>query len=218
MISVIITTYNYGRYVERALRSVLTQTESKGRVEVIVVDDASTDHTVEVLTNYAQDARIYHLEENVGLAAARNFGIRKAKGQFIVFLDADDYLQQDALYVQRVFLEGNNAIDAVATDYYTVNEQGTHLEHVSCESHPIACGIMFRKDYLHDIGLYDESFRAREEEDLRIRFLNKYSIYHLPVPMYRYRKHGSNLTSNEAEMKHYQEKLDAKHNADDSAK
>mgnify|MGYP000969530494 CR=1 FL=1 len=70
---------------------------------------------------------------------------------------------------------------------------------------------MFRKDLLYEIGLYDESFRAREEEDLRIRFLDKYQIFNIPLALYRYRMHGSNLTSNLEEMGIYAEKLKDKH-------
>jgi len=212
MISLIITTYNYGHYLERAIRSALDQTLDKDQYEVIVIDDASTDQTSLILDNYNEDIRIIRFEKNTGLSAARNEGIRKAKGQFIVFLDADDYIQKDLLYIQKVFLEHNNSIDAVAVDYYIVDEKGNHLEHVSVEEKPIACGIMFRKDLLFDIGLYDESFRAREEEDLRIRFLMKHQVTRIPLPLYRYRKHNSNLTNDIHKMDTYAKLLSQKHN------
>ena len=104
MISLIITTYNYGHYLERAIRSALDQTIDKDQYEVIIIDDASTDHTSQILENYKEDIRSIRFEKNNGLSAARNEGIRKAKGQFIVFLDADDYIQRDLLYIQKVFL------------------------------------------------------------------------------------------------------------------
>lgn len=211
MISLIITAYNYDRYIERALRSALEQNYPKNKYEIIVVNDASTDHTAQILENYLDQVRVYNLPKNVGLAAARNFGIRKAKGQFITFLDADDYIHVDLLFVQHLFLEQNNKIDAVSSDYYLVNEKGTHIQHVDANEKPIACGIMFRKDYLYDVGLYDETFRAREEEDLRMRFLQKFEVYNLPLPLYRYRMHGNNLTKDKEIMNHFQEKLKDKH-------
>ncbi|MEO8761158.1 MAG: glycosyltransferase family A protein [Bacteroidia bacterium] len=211
MVSVIITTYNYEKYIERAIRSCLDQSLSKKQYEVIVVNDCSTDSTTQILENYKDDVRIFNLEKNTGLSAARNFGIKKALGQFVVFLDADDYIQRDMLLMQNLFLCENNLLDAVSVDYYLVNERGTHLTHENSEEKPIACGVMFRKDLLHDIGLYDETFRAREEEDLRIRFLKKHKIYNIILPLYRYRMHDNNLTKNEKEMNKFAKILKNKH-------
>jgi len=211
MVSVIITAYNYDRYLERCLRSVLDQSLPKSQYEIIVVNDGSTDKTKEVLDNYTDIARVFHLEKNMGLSYARNFGIKKARGMFVVFVDADDYIQHDMLLIQKTFLTENNKLDAVSVDYYLVDERGTHLEHVNAEEKPIACGIMFRKDFLYDIGLYDESFRAREDEDLRIRFLQKYKIYNIILPLYRYRMHDSNLTKDKEKMDEHLNKLIKKH-------
>lgn len=211
MVSIIITAYNYEKYIERAVRSCLDQSLQNSQYEIIVVNDCSTDNTKKILENYADEIRVFHLEKNSGLSAARNFGVKKAKGQFVVFLDADDYIQKDLLLIQKTFLAENNTLDAVSVDYYLVDERGNHLEHVNTEEKPIACGVMFRKDLLLDIGLYDESFRAREEEDLRIRFLKKHKIYNIILPLYRYRMHDNNLTKNEGEMDKYQQKLNDKH-------
>jgi glycosyltransferase involved in cell wall biosynthesis len=211
MISLIITAHNYAQYVERAIRSALDQSLGNSEYEILVINDASTDHTAEVLENYQEEVRVFNLAQNLGLAGARNFGIQKAKGQFIIFLDADDYIHRDLLKVQKLFLEENTKLDAVSTDYYLVNERGERIEHVCAEEKPIACGIMFRKDFLYNIGLYDEKFRAREEEDLRIRWTEQYNIYNLIVPLYRYRMHESNLTKNTTTMDEHRELLDSKH-------
>jgi len=210
-VSIIITTYNYAKFIERAIRSCLDQSMQKNSCEILVINDCSTDETALILENFKDECKVFNLPENVGLSAARNFGIKKAKGQFVVFLDADDYLQKDLIYVQKTFLTENNNIDAISTDYFLVDEKGNHIEHVNAEEKPIACGIMFRKDLLFDIGLYDESFRAREEEDLRFRFLKKHNIYNLILPLYRYRKHGNNLTDNKVEMDKHAAKLKDKH-------
>lgn len=211
MVSLIITSYNYANYVERAIRSALDQSLSSDRYEILVINDASTDRTEAVLANYTDQVRIFNLEENLGLAGARNFGLKKARGQFVVFLDADDYIHRDLLKVQKLFLEENNSLDAVSTDYWLVDERGRHLEHINAEEKPIACGIMFRKDFLFDIGLYDETFRAREEEDLRIRWSQRYKIYNLIVPLYRYRMHQENLTKDASAMLDGARQLEKKH-------
>ena len=100
-VSIIITCYNYGRYIERAIRSCIEQSMPNSNYEILVINDCSTDETTSVLENFKDDCRIFNLTENIGLSAARNFGIKKAKGQFVVFLDADDYLQKDLIYVQK---------------------------------------------------------------------------------------------------------------------
>jgi glycosyltransferase involved in cell wall biosynthesis len=212
LVSVIITSHNYARYVERAIRSVLSQSLHRDQYEIIVIDDASTDETPAVLENYKEECRVFRLEKNVGLSEARNYGIRKAVGMYVLFLDADDYIQHDLLKVQSVFLTENNRLDAVASDYYLVNDFGDHTEWVSAAEKPIACGIMFRKDRLFDVGLYDTTFRAREDEDMRIRFLKKFNIYNIILPLYRYRRHENNLTNNTEEMEKYRLKLGEKHN------
>lgn len=211
MVSIIITTYNYAQYVERAIRSALDQSLPTSEYEILVVNDCSTDRTPDILQNYTDEVRVFNLEKNLGLSGARNFGIQKAKGQFIVFLDADDYIHKDLLKVQKLFLDENPKLDAVSTDYFLVDERGARIEHVNAEEKPIACGIMFRKDFLYNIGLYDETFRAREEEDLRIRWIQKYNIHNLLIPLYRYRMHTSNLTKDEDAMTKHQELLQSKH-------
>ncbi len=216
LVSVVITAYNYGRYIERAIRSAMSQSLERSSYEIIVVDDASTDETPKILENYTDEIRMFRMDKNVGLAQSRNFGIQKARGQYVVFLDADDYFQHDILKIQSVFLTENNRLDAVSVDYHLVNELGDHIEWVAAEKEPIACGIMFRKDRLYDVGLYDTEFRAREDEDMRIRFLKKFNIYNIILPLYRYRRHGNNLTSNSEEMEKYRAKLDRKHNNPES--
>jgi glycosyltransferase involved in cell wall biosynthesis len=211
MISLIITSYNYASFVERAIRSALDQSLDDSKYEIIIVNDASTDRTEAVLENYLEECRVFNLKENVGLAAARNYGIRKAKGQFVMFLDADDYIHRDLLYITKLHLEENNQLDAVCTDYWLVDERGNHIKHVSSEEEPIACGILFRKDFLFNVGLYDEEFRAREEEDLSIRWKKKYDVHRIVLPLYRYRMHEENLTKNAKEMDVFKTKLEKKH-------
>ena len=77
---------------------------------------------------------------------------------------------------------------------------------------PIACGILFRKETLIDIGLYDESFLYNEEVELRLRYLKKYSIERLAIPLYRYRRHADNITNDKLKMEEYKKKIIEKHN------
>src|SRR6476646_7317531 len=90
LISVVITTYNYGRFIEQAIGSVLSQEFPAEQVEIVVVDDGSTDDTAERVKKYGSRVR-YLQQENRGQAAALNFGFAKARAEIISLLDADDY-------------------------------------------------------------------------------------------------------------------------------
>ena len=210
-ISVIITCHNYAKYLSRAIRSAIDQTLDKRNYEIIVIDDASTDETKEVMNSYEGFIRPIFLKENVGLAQARNIGIRAALGRYVINLDADDYFDEKILYIESLFLGHNPEWGAVSCDYIIVDDKEKHIKRVSGKEHPIACGIMLRKDLLYDIGLYDSKFKVREEEELRKRFEKKYTIINLDIPLYRYRRHRKNLTKNKKEMEKYKKKLIKKH-------
>jgi len=210
-VSIIIPVYNGEKFIQRAIRSVVDQNFPRKQFEIIVVDDGSTDNTVEVIQPFKNFVRILRHEKNMGLAASRNTGIKAARGQYIVNLDADDYLHQDFLSIEVLFLSLNEDFDAVSCDYYIVDEYEKHIERKNATEYPIACGIMFKMEQLVKIGLYSEDFMVREEEDLRQRFLKKFRIHHIPLPLYRYRKHDDNLTNNQELMKKYKKKFHEKH-------
>ena len=210
-VSVIIPCHNHGMYLARAIRSTLDQSMPRSDYEVIVVDDGSEDCTRTVMESHGSLIKPIYFDKNQGLGHARNEAIRVALGQFIVCLDADDYFDQSLLQIESLFLLRNADWDAVSCDYYIINKNEEHIERVNGLENPVACGIMFRKEHLVEIGLYDETFRAREEEDLRHRFLQHFSIHHIPLPLYRYRRHESNLTNDDVMMENHREKLAEKH-------
>ena len=214
-ISVIIPTHNCAKYIGRALRSALDQTFPKEQYEVIVVDDGSTDDTKNLLKPFRKLAKIMTLKKNRGLAYARNYAIRNALGKFIVCLDADDYISNNLLLVEHLFLRHNSYIDAVSCDYFIVDKDEEIVKRHDAAEHPIACGIMFYKDKLKEIGLYDESFLMHEDIDLRKRYLTKFNIYNIGLPLYRYRDHDNNLTKKKKHSKLYSKKLHKKHDIKD---
>lgn len=211
-VSIIITNYNYSKYLNRSIRSAFVQKYPEHQYEIIVVDDSSTDWSREIIESYGKTINPICLNENVGLAGARNIGIKAAKGRHIVFLDADDYLNRNIIYIEAMFLDLNPRWDAVACDYYIIDDNEVIIGRDSCVENPIACGIMFKREQLIRIGMYDESFEMWEEKDLRIRFLNKFKIHHIELPLYRYRKHENNLTNDKDTAEKYFDKLNIKHN------
>lgn len=210
-VSIVIAANNAEKYIARAIRSGLDQNFNR-KFEVVVVNDGSTDQTKKILDYYSDDIKIVNLPKRKGLAFARNEGIRTSNGRYIVNLDADDYMHNDLIYIESCFLNLNTKWDAVSCDYIIVDEHEDHIKRVSANKEPIACGVMFRVERLIEIGLYDSKFEANEEKDLRIRFEKKgYSIHNIDLPLYRYRRHSSNLTNDKEKMKKYDKLLKAKH-------
>ena len=166
-ISVIVPVYNHEKYIGRCLRSLLRQTITGSEFEIIVINDASTDNTIDAIKPFLQDIIYVDNEIQKGLPACLNRGIKLARGWFIVRVDSDDYVHNEYLNILSLHLMLNHDIDAIACDYIVVNENQDHLEYKNCIVEPIGCGIMFRIDQLIDIGLYDETFLLKEEEELR---------------------------------------------------
>ena len=214
-ISVIVPTFNQEDFIGRCLRSLLHQSIPQKEYEIIVIDDGSTDKTGYALKIFKDPSnstiRIIELAENQGLPAALNTGIRSSVGTYIVRVDSDDYVNYNFLSFLSVYLDLNPAIDAVACDYITVDDTEAIVSHFSSIEDPIACGIMFRRHQLMDIGLYDEKFLRNEEKELRIRFEKKYKISNLAVPLYRYRRHAGNITNDLELMAKHEKLLNTKH-------
>ena len=200
-VSVIVPTYNRAKYIGRTIRSLLDQAWAKDNYEIIVINDGSSDQTPTILNVFSDSIKLINLPQNMGLPYALNAGIKQARSEFVVRVDDDDYLHEDFLKTLYNFLEMNKDFDAVCCDYLVINEREQVTERKNAEKDPIACGIMFRKDQLIDIGLYNESpfdkkFLYREDEDLRKRFIQKYKIQRIELPLYRYMMHSGNMTTN----------------------
>jgi glycosyltransferase involved in cell wall biosynthesis len=206
-ISVIIPVYNQERYIARCLHSILSQTFNEDFFEIIVINDASTDNTSFVLKQYQKNITIINNKKNIGLPACLNLGIKNSNSQYIVRLDSDDYVNNKFLEILYMFANYNSKINAYACDYHLIDENEQIIETVNCMEKPIGCGIIFRRQDLIKIGMYDEEFLLNEEKDLRSRFENEFVINRIELPLYRYRKHDSNMTNNKDAMSHYNKKL-----------
>lgn len=209
-ISVIIAAHNEEKYIGRSIRSILNQ-RIDIEYEVIVIDDGSTDRTLFALEGFGKKINIIKSKKKMGLPASLNKGLKAARGKYVVRVDADDYVNSDYLFLMRRFLEDNHYMHAIACDYQEVDGEEIIIERRNCLENPIGCGIMFRRDHLIDIGLYDEDFLMHEDRDLRVRFTKKYSIHRLELPLYRYRKHENNMTNNSEKMAEYEERFRGKH-------
>lgn len=174
--------YNVGWCVRRALDSILAQ--SYRQYEVIVVNDGSSDDTGEVLNSYGEKLRVLE-QQNSGMCSARNAGILVARGEYIAFLDADDWWLPTKLTRQMSLMQENPEIGYCSTSARVVNPEGELLNLWCCPQidgsilktlfihHAAIAGgcssVVVRKRLLQKVGLFDESLRGFEDPDLWIR-------------------------------------------------
>jgi glycosyltransferase involved in cell wall biosynthesis len=195
LISVIVCAWNEELYIQTCIRSLLNQ-KIEAPFEIILVNDCSTDSTLKIMENY-RDTGIVKIKsnlKNMGIGYTSNVGIRMAHGRYVVRVDADDYVSE--YFLQTLFLAMNDMVTykAVSCDYHLVSKNGEIIGRKKFPDAPIACGIMFEKEALIDIGLYNDDLRVFEERELLKRFLGSYQILNLPISLYRYRIHEANTS------------------------
>jgi glycosyltransferase involved in cell wall biosynthesis len=193
-VSVIIPTFNRARWVQEAVASVLAQTFRD--FEVLVVDDGSTDATLEVLGPFFNHIKMVRLKKQRGVSAARNLGIRASQGTWLAFLDSDDLWLKDKLARQMAFLEAHPELLICQTDEIwmrnavRVNPPATHqkvggdiffesLER--CLVSPSA--VMLHRRLLDEVGTFDENLPAAEDYDLWLRVAWRYPVGLVPEPL-----------------------------------
>lgn len=166
--------------------------------EIIVVDDGSTDNSIEVIESFEDEIKPIFLKENTGVAYASNIGIRKARGMFVIRVDADDYINRNMLLFMSEILIWNKDIGFVYCDHLVVNKKEEKIDRLRLDTvkelYNHGAGIMFRKSYLEAIGLYDVNLKNCEDYDLLRRYLKNFDGYYLKIPLYRYFRHGKNIT------------------------
>lgn len=194
-ISVVITNYNYGKYIRRCLRSLLNQDLARDRYELIVVDDHSTDDSVGAIESFkgAGDITILVNKRNLGVGASARVGVDHSRGKYFVRVDADDYVQPPFLSMLYNFLRFCPQYVGVSCDYFLTDNDERVLSAESFKEQGLACGLMLRTSYLERIGSYNKKKKVFEDRDLFER-IEREKIYHLPVPLYNYVKHGNSLT------------------------
>jgi len=208
LVSVVIPSYNYARFLGDAIESVVRQVYE--RVEIVVVDDGSTDDTARVVGSYP--AVKYVRQENQGLAAARNTGIRHATGEYVVFLDADDRLLPTALAAGVESLRDHPEAAFTWGRFRCIGGDGSPLDDTVPPSLPDddpyrallrmnhivnPATVMYRREAIERIGGFDldASVRASEDYDLYLRLASEYPICRHFETVVEYRKHDANMSA-----------------------
>lgn len=216
MISIIIPIYNAGKYLTQCLESIRTQTYEE--FEVLLIDDGSTDNSADICKKITgcDDRFYYHYKENGGVSSARNYGLQQAKGQWISFVDADDWITPD--YLQTLASQQPEA-DITFFGVYTVSPEGNqatlvHLPVYTEERNRIEesiltlrCGNpgdvfgwtwdkMFRAEIIHQYHIrFPENISFREDELFTLEYCRYItSLRIINQPLYYYRKTSDGLT------------------------
>lgn len=202
LVTVYITNHNYGKYLSKSIKSVLNQ--SFKDFELIIIDDGSIDNSKEILKKYEKNKKIKIIfQKNKGLIISNNLALRLAKGKYIMRLDADDWLDTYAIEIMSNVLEKNSKVGLVFPDFFIVDKSGEIIN--SVRRHDFrkvrlfdqpahgAC-TMVRKENLRDIGGYDEEFNCQDGYYLWLRFIKKYLVRNINLPLFYYRQHGESLS------------------------
>jgi len=209
-VTVVIPCYNQAHFLGEAVESVLSQ--SHPRHEIVVVDDGSTDDTAEVASRYP-GVRLIR-QENGGLSAARNAGLGQSRGEYVVFLDADDRLLPEALEVgvreleahpRCAFVSGHIRLIAADGSPLRIPPQALHRAHVRGDHYLgllyyssvwIPGSVMFRSSIFGSIGGFDPSVDGAADYDLYLRIARDYPVHYHGEVVLDYRRHGTNMTRN----------------------
>ncbi len=197
-ISVVIPVFNGAGFIGEAIESVLAQDEKP--LEIIVVDDGSTDNSAEIAESFGSPVLVLR-QENRGPAAARNRGLRAARGQYIAFLDADDLYSPDKFALQADRLDRHPGVDIVIGKQRYLRPPGIQAEaeriladHEDRFTLPFNT-CLFRRSVFDRVGLADETMRMVDDWDwfMRAREARVPLMLHRHVVLYR-RLHEANIT------------------------
>jgi glycosyltransferase involved in cell wall biosynthesis len=206
-VSAVITAYNSEAFIADAIKSVLTQNRVVD--EIVVVDDGSTDGTRRIVAEFADEGIKYILQPNSSAGAARNRGIRETSGDFIAFLDADDFWLKDKTRLQVKYLEDqpNAALVSGFARWWNVDKDFIRISGKVFKNmrtlrrellvHNVIGNpsmVMVRRSALEQGGVFDEKIRWGQDWDLWIRLIDKFEAAVLPEPLTVYRWHQDNLS------------------------
>jgi len=215
LVSVIIPNYNYAHYLPAAIDSVFGQTYPN--LEVIVVDDGSTDHSKEVLAGYG-DRVVSVFQQNQGVSAARNNGVRASSGELIAFLDADDVWLPTKVAQQVQRFDNDAALGLVHVGVDEVDTRGNSLitrldglsgqvekELIMLTSRSIfggGSGLMVPRRVFDEVGGFDQGLSTSADWDIFYQICERYPVEFVPEILLKYRVHDSNMHGNVPVMEH----------------
>lgn len=226
LVSVIIPSFNSAKYLGSAIQSVLDQTYTD--IEIIIVNDGSTDETESVLEGYIGKVVIIN-QKNSGVSAARNNGFKISQGEFVCFLDADDWFFPSNIDSKVNMLNSNPKLglvhgNVVVTDE-NLNSNGTILKGKKGKVIPellklvppaIPCpsNVLIRREAIINHSVFDERLSTSADYDLWLRIAQEWDVGWVNEECIKYRQHGSNMFSNLELFQHDMELIFSKYQLD----
>lgn len=198
LVSVIIPVYNGEDYLAEAIESLLAQVHRP--IEIIVVDDGSSDRSADVVRSFPETIRYYY-QRNSGSGAARNTGVQKARGSLLAFLDADDLWVKEKLSLQMPMLEADPALDMVfghVSQFFSPDLDQAMRKKVACPDkkmpgYHVGTLLIRRETFLH-VGLFNPALQCGEFLDWSFRAKEKgLKELLLPDVLMKRRIHSSNM-------------------------
>lgn len=204
-ISIIMATYNRGKSIERAILSALNQ--SFKNFELVIVDDGSKDNTKEIVESIKDDRITYYYKENGGQSSARNYGIKRAKGQYIMFLDDDDEYVENALERSLKRIKETGLKWIYCTQYLSIRkdeevlvDRGNGIKgdvyKYLLGGNFLGTGEIFAKEVFEAAGYFDETLKIYEDKEMRVRIAKLgYAVDYLEGYIYKYYENESSVSS-----------------------
>ena len=206
-ITVVMPVYNVEKYLDTAIKSILNQKFTN--FEFVIVDDASTDNSVEIINSY-QDQRIKLIKNNVnlGIPTTRNKCLQESSGEYVAVLDCDDYAYPSRLAEQLEFMENNPDFGMVGSWVELIDENDDLTGEVWNEDEPsqkIPCRLLFHNYFAHSAVLlrrsaldtvkingeiYRKDYPNAQDYDLWVRISKKFKVWNIPKVLIKYRVHS----------------------------
>ena len=198
-VSIAIVNFNRADFLRRAIRSAQNQIRLGFDLEIIVVDDHSFDQSREIIKEFAKFLKIRFLDSNLGVGNASQEALEMSTGDYFLRLDSDDFLSPLSIVALFTGLEADQDFHYAYGDHYRVDEQEKRVSLVKLDKFENlvrhGAGILFRTEILKSEGGYNRGLRHGEDTDLIYRLFQKeYRGLYIPLPLYRYHIHGSNLS------------------------
>ncbi len=208
-VSVIMSVYNGEEFLKDSILSVLNQIYKD--FEFVIIDDASTDNSLEILKNFQKNdsrIKIINNKENLGLTKSLNKAILISSGEYIARLDAGDISLPERIEKQVAFLDNNKDVGLVGSWMYIINTKGETIDEIKYPTNNkeikedlikynplVHSSIMFRRSVAHRVNFYDENYKYAQDYNFYFKLSPYTKFANLPMSLVKYRKMPNSITS-----------------------